>query len=60
MEHIKVDAYNWKIRQDLPYEDVFRAMKTMFNFITIPTTVLNEEETALFTEDLFEQIKVSN
>jgi len=55
----KVDAYNWRMKKDLTWLDVIEAMRVISHFISIPTNVLNEEETKMFDEKLFEKIKVS-
>lgn len=55
----KKDVYNWKIKDDLSNEDFINAVRVIMNFITIPTGILNEDETKLFDENLFFKLKVS-
>jgi len=54
-----VDRYNWKMKKWLTPVESLEALIVLANFITIPTNILNEEESKMFDERLFEQIKVS-
>lgn len=56
----KVDQFNWRMKEDLTGLEVIEAMRTLAHFISIPSHVLNEEETKMFDEKLFEKINVSN
>lgn len=54
-----VDQYNWRMKDWLTGVQVIEAMRTLAHFISIPTQILNETETAMFDETLFEKINVT-
>ena len=58
IEHI--DQFNWRLRKDLTDEQVIAWMRVLSHFISIPTNILNDAEIAMFSEDIFEKINVSN
>lgn len=55
----RVDQYNWRMKEDLSWVQAIEALKILAHFITIPTQILSETETAMFNEELFEKINVS-
>lgn len=56
----KKDQFNWTMKKWLDDKKSLEALKVLAHFISIPSHILNETETKMFDEEMFEKINVTN